>query len=264
MSATGGANTYLKHIEKELLPFIDQHYRVQPYRIIIGHSLGGLFAVHTLVIDPSLFQAYINIEGSLWFNDGADVDTLISYLKTHPDYKSNFMWVMEKMDTSYWFPVTHTLHDYLENQRPHNLNYKFIEIENDQHETLIYPGAYAALKELYKHYPFQFSPTSNLDDIKKHYDSLSFALNYKVAIPEDVYSVDVDHCKMVLRNMEKAVITCEAWIKDYPNSARALEKTGNTYLQMDKKDLSIKYLKKSLELNPDNNNARETLKKLQQ
>jgi Tfp pilus assembly protein PilF len=53
-------------------------------------------------------------------------------------------------------------------------------------------------------------------------------------------------------------------MKDYPKSARALEKTGNIYLQMDKRDLALKYLKKSLELNPDNKNAKETLKKLQE
>lgn len=262
ISASGGANTYLEHLEKELLPFIDKHYRTQPYRIIIGHSLGGLFVIHTLVTQPLLFQAYINIEGSLWFNDGYDGNALINYLKTHPDYKGNLMWVMEKMDTSFWFPITHTLHDYLQNQSPKNLNYKFIEIENDQHETLIYPGVYAALRELYKNYTFQFSPTSNLDDIKRHYDSLSIVLNYKVDIPEDIYSVDLDHCKMVLKNMDKAIITCTEWIKDYPNSARALEMAGRTYLEMGKKDSAMKYLKKSLELKPDNNSAKETLHKL--
>jgi predicted alpha/beta superfamily hydrolase len=263
MSSAGGADKYLEYIEKELLPFIDKNYRTQPYRTIIGHSLGGLLVVHTLVTRPSLFQAHVNIDGSLWYNDGAEGNALISYLKNNPGYKGNFMWVKEKMEKSYWFPITKTLHVYLEGQKPGNLNYKFIEIENEEHETLIYPGAYTALRELYKKYRFRFSPTSDLGDIKKHYDSLSVAVNYKVNIPENVYAVDVDHCKIVLKSMDKALITCEEWMKDYPNSALAFETTGNTYLEMGKKDLAMKYLKRSSELNPGNNNVKESLKKLQ-
>src|SRR6201988_4529086 len=42
---SGGADTFLKFIETELIPEIEKDYRVPPYRILAGHSLGGLFAI---------------------------------------------------------------------------------------------------------------------------------------------------------------------------------------------------------------------------
>jgi predicted alpha/beta superfamily hydrolase len=55
----GGANNFLKFIETELIPEIEKRYRVTPYRILEGHSLGGLFAVHAMVSKPDLFNSYI-------------------------------------------------------------------------------------------------------------------------------------------------------------------------------------------------------------
>lgn len=41
---SGGGDNFLKFLETELIPEIDKTYRTHPYRILAGHSLGGLFA----------------------------------------------------------------------------------------------------------------------------------------------------------------------------------------------------------------------------
>src|SRR4030095_3547443 len=56
---SGGADKFLKFIETELIPEIDKRYRVRPYRILAGHSFGGLFAVHAMLSRPALFNSYI-------------------------------------------------------------------------------------------------------------------------------------------------------------------------------------------------------------
>ena len=53
---SGGADNFLKFIETELIPEIEKEYRVQPYRILAGHSLGGLFAIHAMVSQTRSFQ----------------------------------------------------------------------------------------------------------------------------------------------------------------------------------------------------------------
>ena len=45
-------------IKSELIPFVERHYRVSAYRIISGHSLGGMYAVDRLSRSPGLFQAH--------------------------------------------------------------------------------------------------------------------------------------------------------------------------------------------------------------
>jgi predicted alpha/beta superfamily hydrolase len=39
-------------------------------RAIVGESLAGLFVVETLALEPDLFDSYIAIDPSLWWNGG--------------------------------------------------------------------------------------------------------------------------------------------------------------------------------------------------
>ena len=66
---SGGADKFLKFIETELIPEIEKRYRTQPYRILAGHSLGGLFAIHAMLSRPDVFQSYIAVSPALhWDN----------------------------------------------------------------------------------------------------------------------------------------------------------------------------------------------------
>lgn len=72
---TGGAKTYLDFIKREVIPFIEQHYRADPARrTLVGQSLGGLFGVFALLEEPGLFHDYILTSASLWFDDEAVFD----------------------------------------------------------------------------------------------------------------------------------------------------------------------------------------------
>ncbi len=67
---TGGAINFLKFLEEELLPFIDNNYRtVSGERAINGYSIGGLFGLYTLFTKPEIFNRYIIGSPSLtWDN----------------------------------------------------------------------------------------------------------------------------------------------------------------------------------------------------
>jgi predicted alpha/beta superfamily hydrolase len=66
----GGANIFLEFIEEELNPMIESGYRADPSnRTIVGHSLGGLFALYSLFHRPKLFQRYIAGSPSLHIGD---------------------------------------------------------------------------------------------------------------------------------------------------------------------------------------------------
>jgi predicted alpha/beta superfamily hydrolase len=67
-SVSGGAERFRAFISKELVPFVQRHFRTDPNdRTIIGHSYGGLFASHAMLAEPSLFRRYIIISPSLWY-----------------------------------------------------------------------------------------------------------------------------------------------------------------------------------------------------
>lgn len=65
---TGGADRFLDFIQRELKPVIAERFQTDPEReALFGHSLGGLFVVHTLIDRPQAFQTYLAASPSLWF-----------------------------------------------------------------------------------------------------------------------------------------------------------------------------------------------------
>jgi predicted alpha/beta superfamily hydrolase len=74
---TGGGERFIAFIEQELMPYIDRHYPTQPYKMLIGHSLGGLAAMQIFVHHTRLFNAYVCIDPSMWW----DHQTLLNETK---------------------------------------------------------------------------------------------------------------------------------------------------------------------------------------
>ena len=66
----GGADVFLRFMKEELFPYLEGKYRTRQYRAIIGHSLGGLFVIHTLFSDPCLFGAYMALSPFLAWDNG--------------------------------------------------------------------------------------------------------------------------------------------------------------------------------------------------
>jgi predicted alpha/beta superfamily hydrolase len=75
---TGHSTTFIKFLENELEPFIQKKYKVSHNRTIIGQSLGGLLVSEILLKKPYLFDNYMIVSPSLWWNSE-------SLLKAAPD-----------------------------------------------------------------------------------------------------------------------------------------------------------------------------------
>jgi predicted alpha/beta superfamily hydrolase len=75
---TGGSQKFIEFIEKELQPFVEKQYRVSNMRTLIGQSLGGLFSVEILLKKPGLFDKYIIVSPSLWWDNGSILNTAIA------------------------------------------------------------------------------------------------------------------------------------------------------------------------------------------
>ena len=65
---SGGAPVFLQFLEEELIPFVESNFQTHPYRILEGHSFGGLFGTYALMDKTALFDAYIIQSPALWWN----------------------------------------------------------------------------------------------------------------------------------------------------------------------------------------------------
>lgn len=68
---SGHSDKFIAFIEKELQPFIDKKYKTTDSKTIIGQSLGGLLETEILLKKPTLFNKYIIVSPSLWWNNGS-------------------------------------------------------------------------------------------------------------------------------------------------------------------------------------------------
>lgn len=66
---SGKSEKFISFLEKELQPFIDSEYRTTEMKTIIGQSLGGLLATEVLFKKPELFDNFIIVSPSLWWDD---------------------------------------------------------------------------------------------------------------------------------------------------------------------------------------------------
>lgn len=68
---TGHSQNFIAFIQNELQPFIQTKYKTNTSKTIIGQSLGGLLATEILFERPALFNKYIIVSPSLWWNNGS-------------------------------------------------------------------------------------------------------------------------------------------------------------------------------------------------
>ena len=64
----GGSDKFREFLRDELKPAIAKRYRTTVESALIGESLAGLFVVETLVVEPALFDTYISVDPSVWWN----------------------------------------------------------------------------------------------------------------------------------------------------------------------------------------------------
>jgi tetratricopeptide (TPR) repeat protein len=63
--------------------------------------------------------------------------------------------------------------------------------------------------------------------------------------------------------VNEAIEVFDFMVEEFPLSANAWDSRGEAYMKAGNKELAIENYKKSLELNPDNENAKKMLEQLQ-
>lgn len=68
-NTSGGNEHFFQFMQAELIPYIETNYKVEPYKIFAGHSFGGITTINCMLTHPDMFNAYIAISPSLWWDN---------------------------------------------------------------------------------------------------------------------------------------------------------------------------------------------------
>lgn len=66
---TGKSANFINFLSKEVQPYIEKNYKTSASKTLIGQSLGGLLATEILFKEPGLFNNYLIISPSLWWDN---------------------------------------------------------------------------------------------------------------------------------------------------------------------------------------------------
>ena len=66
---SGGNENFLQFIRTELMPVIERNYKTEPYKILGGHSFGGITTINCMLTHPEMFNAYIAISPSFYWDN---------------------------------------------------------------------------------------------------------------------------------------------------------------------------------------------------
>lgn len=227
----GGADTFLRFFNEELIPTVDARYRTRPYRVLMGHSFGALFTVHALVHKPESFQAYLAISPSFQWNSGAlarSVPEAVSRLAAPG--RSLYMTVGAERDGD--LARTRALAKVLRKRKPKMLMWRYDEVSADElrgddHGTIPHRGAYEGLKFIFSDWspPEALQLSGDLARLEAHYAGLSQRMGYPIPLPESLLN-RVGYMQLGKKRIPQAIAAFERAVALYPTSANTYDSLG--------------------------------------
>jgi len=152
---TGHSDKFISFLEKELQPYIQQHYKTNGQKTIIGQSLGGLLATEILLKKPTLFNKYIIISPSLWWDNGSLLQVQsavldVGFAEKTAVYIGAGKEGLTPGDTPRVMEVdANLLADKLKSAPNKNLTVYFDYLPQENHGTITHQAVFNALRLLY-------------------------------------------------------------------------------------------------------------------
>lgn len=148
----GQSAAFRRFLRDELMPEVRTRYRTNGERAIVGESLAGLFVVETLFVQPGMFDTWIAVDPSLWWNHGALVGSSAAALASLPTAPRTLFLACssdacpEGKDGSYPVPEFAAV---LRAHAPKYLRWFLRRYPHETHATVFHPAAMDAFRTVF-------------------------------------------------------------------------------------------------------------------
>ena len=276
---TGGAETFTKFMEKELIPYIDSKYPTSGYRTLIGHSYAGLFTINIFINHKHLFQNYIAIDPSLDWDDQKLLKEAKEKLSTE-SYEGKSLYVSLAADQLHMWNEEITMQNimddsseftlfagsiiefsnYTKSQKQNGLNFLWKVYNEDLHGTVPLPSIRDGLIFLFEWYQFKSpqkynNPETPLEELiallKEQEQIYTEHFGVPTAPMIDEMLNGYGYMNLQMGQPKKAFMFFEMNIKYNPTNANAYDSMAEYYESQNDKKNALKYLNKAYEISGD-------------
>lgn len=260
----GGGPNFLKFIKTELIPHIDSTMRTEPYRLLVGHSLGGITAIDALYTMPETFNAYVAIDPSLWWDNQVLLKRAKDYFaKPAPSGRTLFIGQANTLSDTEPVPNVHfrSIRQFdtvmAQPSNKSGIRYAFKYYAADDHGSVPLIAEYDGLRFIFDSYKLDLQKAARRPAlIAEHFAKVSAALGYSVRPPERL----VDRIASFDTSKTVAILRLNADL--YPKSPRAFSVLGSALLVRHDTSKARASFAHALELDPQNQQAKSALAKL--
>ncbi|MCU0392998.1 MAG: alpha/beta hydrolase-fold protein [Thermoflexibacter sp.] len=264
---SGGGENFIAFIEKELMPHIDAKYPTVPYKMLIGHSFGGLAVMQTFIHHHDLFNSYICIDPSMWWDKQKLLKQAQKALAERKfEGKSLYLGIantleegmdIKKVEKDTSNDSKHirsilALQATFEKNKQNGLRYRGKYYPDDSHGSVPLITEYDALRFFFDFFPLKLSsedytnPTIALaDKYKSHFAQLSKKMGYTIK-PDEAEINFIGYEILKQKHYKKAESLFKLNVDNYPESFNVYDSYADYFIAINDKTNAIIQLKKAL------------------
>lgn len=138
----GGSRDFISFLGKELQPYIRKKYNGTGSQTLIGQSAGGLLATEVLLTRTSLFDNYLIVSPSLWWNNEALLKMKPEALK---DAKDKHVFIAVGNEGDQMVKGGKMLLDLVKSVNPAGIVVDYLSMPGETHLTILHNAAYKGL-----------------------------------------------------------------------------------------------------------------------
>ena len=259
LPTAGGANNFLKFFETELIPHIEKEYRVAPYRILAGHSFGGLFAIHALITKPALFNSYVAVSPSLQWADAEALKRAEEFLKNQKELKVTLYASIGNEPG----PIGESFDKFKQALAQTNIKgfeWQAERMDDEDHGSVVLRSHYFGLRKVYAGWQGPQDLLSGLKGADEHYKKLSERFGYSIPVPENLIN-QMGYQLLAQNKPEEAIAVFKANVERYPGSANVYDSLAEAYERGGRNDLAEPLYDKARVLGEQNNDPNTAIYK---
>jgi predicted alpha/beta superfamily hydrolase len=144
----GGSGPFRRFIREELMPEVRRRYRITDEAAIVGESLAGLFVVETFLREPELFDIYIAVDPSLWWNDEKLVRPAQPRAIGHPKRETTLY--LASSGEKGMADACQRLSEAILKSAHATLHCHYEKMPEEKHSTIFHPAALKAFRAVFK------------------------------------------------------------------------------------------------------------------
>ncbi|MEM8583808.1 MAG: alpha/beta hydrolase-fold protein [Bacteroidota bacterium] len=262
----GGADNTFRFMQEELFPWVENRFRTLEYRTLVGHSFGGLFAIHGFIHHTSLFNSYLAISPSLWWDSQKMIKSQIEpFLTSNSDLRGHLYMTMAdeggQMAGGGW-----KLAAMLEENAGPNFLWDYEIMEEENHGTIPYRSTRQGLEFIFAQWNWDAKRralrANGISAIDGYEDEVQ--LLYGFDTPWDRQDMMTAAQRPFDRGeTQKAMGIYQLVTDKFPDFALAWQMLGECQTMAGNEGEAVASLRKALVIEPDNLAATVALRKLQ-